>query len=138
MCLVASALYTHANVSCKYGYISDAETLDAKLFGDNMQKTNVWNNGIGYAMATTLLRLPGYAPMLAFNHIVDVPLIVPHAKLSKAEVCSECTGCLSFAAITLSQPKTNQGYQAGHIVFFQRLSCFCHAAIAAQQMQVMP
>ena len=61
--------------------------MNAKLLGDSMHKINSWDDGIGYAMATTLLRLPGYAPMLAFNHIVDVPLIVPHAKLSKEEVC---------------------------------------------------
>lgn len=65
-----------------------AETIDAKLLGDSLPKTNPWDNGIGYAMATTLLRLPGYAPMLAFNHIVDVPLIVPHAKLSQEAVCT--------------------------------------------------
>lgn len=61
--------------------------MNAKLLGDSMHKADLWDDGIGYAMATTLLRLPGYAPMLAFNHIVDVPLIVPHAKLSKEEVC---------------------------------------------------
>ena len=50
------------------------------------QKANPWNNGVGYALATILLRLPGHAPMLAFNHIVDIPLIVQHAKLSMEEV----------------------------------------------------
>ena len=45
-----------------------------------------WDEGLGYAMATILLRLPGHAPMLFFNHIVDIPLIVPHAKLTQQEV----------------------------------------------------
>ncbi|KAL0053451.1 hypothetical protein WJX82_005899 [Trebouxia sp. C0006] len=47
---------------------------------------NSWDNGIGYALATILLRLPGHAPMLSFNHIMDIPLIVPHAKLSQEQV----------------------------------------------------
>lgn len=46
-----------------------------------------WDNGIGYALATILLRLPGHAPMLSFGHIMDIPLIVPHAKLSQEQVC---------------------------------------------------
>ncbi|DBA85687.1 hypothetical protein WJX77_011063 [Trebouxia sp. C0004] len=48
--------------------------------------SNPWDNGIGYALATILLRLPGHAPMLSFNHIVDIPLIVPHAKISQEQV----------------------------------------------------
>lgn len=74
--------------------------MNSQLLGDSMHKINSWDDGIGYAMATTLLRLPGYAPMLAFNHIVDVPLIVPHAKLSKGEVCKSVF--FHLAAIRLS------------------------------------
>ena len=69
--------------------------MNVKLLGDSMHKTSPWDNGIGYALATTLLRLPGYAPMLAFNHIVDVPLVVPHAKLSKEEVCKSVFFCVA-------------------------------------------
>lgn len=65
----------------------DTDTMGAKLPDDSLHTTHLWQNGIGYAMATLLLRLPGYAPMLAFNHIVDVPLVVPHAKLTENEVC---------------------------------------------------
>ena len=53
--------------------------------------------------------------MLAFNHIVDVPLIVPHAKLSKEAVCAQLCSLvlwLSPASITLCNP------------------CFCYADIA--------
>ncbi len=63
------------------------ETVSADLLDVQPQEANPWDNGIGYALATILLRLPGHAPMLAFNHIVDIPLIVPRAKLSKEQVC---------------------------------------------------
>lgn len=90
--------------------------MNAKLLDDSMHKINSWDDGIGYAMATTLLRLPGYVPMLAFNHIVDVPLIVPHAKLSKEEVCKQYYGH-SYAHCTLHGP-----------------SRLCHANIANGQL----
>ncbi len=61
------------------------------VYGQQHQpgSSNPWDNGIGFALATVLLRLPGHAPMLSFNHIMDIPLIVPHAKLSQEQVCGQ-------------------------------------------------
>ena len=67
-----------------YAYL--AETASASLYETQPEQANPWDSSIGYALATVLLRLPGHAPMLSFNHIVDIPLIVPQAKLSKEEV----------------------------------------------------
>ena len=73
-------------------FVSDSNSTEKasadSVYGQQHQpgSSNPWDNGIGYALATILLRLPGHAPMLSFNHIVDIPLIVPHAKLSQEQV----------------------------------------------------
>lgn len=67
-------------------WVWNAEPVTASLEENSLQACP-WHSDIGYALATILLRLPGHAPMLRFNHILDVPLIVPHAKLTKDQVC---------------------------------------------------
>ena len=39
-----------------------------------------------YACADLILRLPGHAPMPAFREVEDVPLVVRHARRSRAQV----------------------------------------------------
>ena len=39
-----------------------------------------------YACADLILRLPGHAPMPAFREVKDVPLVVRHARRSRAQV----------------------------------------------------
>jgi galactokinase len=51
-------------------------------------KDLVWQIADDYACALCLLRLPGHVPMPAFREIVDVPLVVRHAKRSRQEVRS--------------------------------------------------
>ena len=47
-----------------------------------------------YACADLILRLPGHAPMPAFQEVEDVPLVVRHARRSRAQVtpnfCPDC------------------------------------------------
>jgi len=51
-------------------------------------KDLVWQIADDYACALCLLRLPGYVPMPAFREVIDVPLVVRHAKRSRKEVRS--------------------------------------------------
>jgi L-arabinokinase len=51
-------------------------------------KDLVWQIADDYACALCLLRLPGHVPMPAFREVVDVPLVVRHAKRSRHEVRS--------------------------------------------------
>ena len=88
----------------------NAEPVTASLLEENPLQGCPWHSDIGYALATILLRLPGHAPMLRFNHILDVPLIVPHAKLTKEQVwapacftCCTYTHCKQSVATVLSQ-----------------------------------
>lgn len=46
----------------------------------------VWQIADDYACALRLLRLPGHVPMPAFREVVDVPLVVRHARRSRADV----------------------------------------------------
>ena len=46
----------------------------------------VWKIAEDYALATKLLRLPGYCPMPAFREIVDVPLVVRKARKTRDQV----------------------------------------------------
>ncbi len=49
-------------------------------------KDLVWQIADDYACALCLLRLPGHVPMPAFREVIDVPLVVRHAKHSRQEV----------------------------------------------------
>ncbi len=51
-------------------------------------KDLVWQIADDYACALCLLRLPGHVPMPAFREIIDVPLVVRHAKRTRHEVRS--------------------------------------------------
>lgn len=85
------------NICCGF-----PDKVDSKHMKSPLHKSDPWEEGLGYAMATILLRLPGHAPMLAFNHIVDVPLIVPHAKLTQQQVRRlyiHCKPCLCIATL---------------------------------------
>lgn len=62
------------------------ETTPAALAIDHLEAAPQWDSGVSYALATMLLRLPGHAPMLAFNHVVDIPLIAPQSKHSRQQV----------------------------------------------------
>lgn len=46
----------------------------------------VWQIADDYACALRLLRLPGHVPMPAFREVLDVPLVVRHARRTRQEV----------------------------------------------------
>lgn len=47
----------------------------------------VWQIAQDYSQAHTLLRLPGYVPMPAFQRVEDVPLVVRKAQKTREQVC---------------------------------------------------
>ena len=49
-------------------------------------KDIVWQIADDYSRAHRLLRLPGYVPMPAFREVIDVPLVVRHARRTRTEV----------------------------------------------------
>lgn len=109
-------------------HLCGTESMDSKLLDDSLHKSKLWNNGIGYAMATILLRLPGYAPMLAFNHIVDVPLIAPHAKLTRNQVCKLAVSASVSCSNCLLTVKTRQlSVVLRNLLLGQRLQNACHS-----------
>ena len=48
----------------------------------------VWQVAEDLSQADVVLRLPGYSPMPAFKDVVDVPLVVRHARRSRDEVAA--------------------------------------------------
>ncbi|KAK9803166.1 hypothetical protein WJX72_006956 [[Myrmecia] bisecta] len=56
--------------------------------GSNYRKM-VWQIAEDYAKADMLLRLPGHCPMPAFREVIDVPLVVRHARKTREQVFGE-------------------------------------------------
>ena len=52
------------------------------------------------SQANVVLRLPGYSPMPAFKDVVDMPLVVRHARRSREEV-----GLSELTSVFPSQPQ---------------------------------
>jgi L-arabinokinase len=57
--------------------------------GADMTQSLVWQIAEDYACADLCLRLPGFTPMPAFREVVDVPLVVRHARRPRAAVRAE-------------------------------------------------
>ena len=69
-----------SNFSWDFVYSEYLTTVPAAL------RNVTWQIAADYAKADLLLRLPGYCPMPAFKEVVDVPLVVRHARLSVRKV----------------------------------------------------
>ena len=63
-------------------------------------RLQVWQVAEDLSQADVVLRLPGYSPMPAFKDVVDVPLVVRHARRSREEV-----GSLILTPVSPSQPQ---------------------------------
>ncbi len=72
----------------------------------------IWDIAADYAQATLLLRLPGYSPMPAFPQVVDVPLVVRKARLTREQVilCSNSGATLCGVQSKLQRRKGLTGH----------------------------